>query len=242
MRLDYLSEDNFVEHVLSQAASGRGGYNIIADVNQCVLSHDDERHRAIVAGADLVFSDSTVLQFARAVRHRVPMLRVRPGADVMMALCVRAADRGIAVGLLGGVNPAVAAALAINIKKRIPTFTLKFTECPSFGAMTVHEQREICERAKASGAQLLLVGLGCPKQERFMWNTACDGAPTMVGVGAAFDVIAGRRRQAPPWVHRGGLGWLYRLLSEPRRLWRRYLLTAPRFLLLLSWDAIRAPK
>ena len=98
---------------------------------------------------------------------------------------------------------------------------------PPFRALTPEEDERVVEAIRESGARILFVGLGCPKQERWMAEHRERLACALVGVGAAFDFLAGRKRQAPRWLQRAGLEWLFRLACEPRRLWRRYAAQQP---------------
>jgi N-acetylglucosaminyldiphosphoundecaprenol N-acetyl-beta-D-mannosaminyltransferase len=153
------------------------------------------------------------------------------GPDLMLALAERAAERGWSSFFYGG-KDGVADRLASRLQERFPGFLVAGTYCPPFRPLTPEEDDAIASRIDASGATLVWVGLSTPKQER--WMAAHVGrlrAPVLLGVGAAFDIHAGTLRQAPPWMQRNGLEWLYRLYREPRRLARRYLSNNPRFVL-----------
>ena len=146
-----------------------------------------------------------------------------------------APKRGIPVGFLGGA-PEVLAALVRNLQADFPGLPVVFQDSPPFRALSADEDRALVQAVNASGARILFVGLGCPKQERWM---AAHAAGTehpvravMLGVGAAFDFHAGMLRQAPEWMQQRGLEWLFRLAVEPRRLWKRYLKHNPRFAVL----------
>jgi N-acetylglucosaminyldiphosphoundecaprenol N-acetyl-beta-D-mannosaminyltransferase len=115
-----------------------------------------------------------------------------------------------------------------------PGLRITYTFSPPFRPFTRAENAEMVRNINDAGTQLLFVGLGCPKQERWMARQRGRVAAVMVGVGAAFDYLAGTKRQAPRILQGAGLEWLYRLASEPRRLWRRYLLQNPRFALLFG--------
>jgi N-acetylglucosaminyldiphosphoundecaprenol N-acetyl-beta-D-mannosaminyltransferase len=153
------------------------------------------------------------------------------GPDLMLALAARAAERGWSSFFYGG-KEGVADLLGTRLQARFPAFEVAGTYCPPFRPLTSEEDAEVSARIDASGATLVWVGLSTPKQER--WMAAHVGklrAPVVLGVGAAFDIHAGTLRQAPPWMQRHGLEWLYRLYREPRRLARRYLSNNPRFVL-----------
>lgn len=153
------------------------------------------------------------------------------GPDLMLALCALAAKRGWSCYFYGA-GEGVPELLAERLAARFPGLRVAGTMSPPFRPLTPGEDAAVVERINAAAPDLVWVGLSTPKQER--WMAAHVGrltAPVLLGVGAAFDIHAGLLPQAPRWMQRAGLEWLYRLLREPRRLWRRYLRNNPRFLL-----------
>jgi len=152
------------------------------------------------------------------------------GPDLTLTLCERAAQAGWPVFFLGGAE-GVAERLAEALKRSCPGLRVAGAVGPPFREPTPDEEQALVERLNASGTELVFVALGCPKQERWMAkHRERLTAPVLLGVGAAFDFHTGRVSQAPRWMMRVGLEWLYRLLQEPRRLWRRYLILNPLFL------------
>jgi N-acetylglucosaminyldiphosphoundecaprenol N-acetyl-beta-D-mannosaminyltransferase len=130
------------------------------------------------------------------------------------------------------------------MQERFPGLQVAFYWSPPFGELTPEQDAETVQQINRSGARILFVGLGCPKQEIWMANHHNRVNAVMLGVGAAFDFHAGRKAQAPAWMQGIGLEWLFRLLTEPRRLWKRYLYHNPRFLVLAVLDLmglLRAP-
>lgn len=240
MRLDYLDWPQAIEQVINAAQMGQSAYCCIPDVNQCVLSHDQPSHREIVNDAMLVMSDSTVLQRVRALLYGVRPVVTIKGADMMSELCRRAASDGIPIALVGGKNEKVLRQLTDALSSRFPAIDITLAYSPPFRPMTEVEDSELVNRINSSGAKLVFVGLGCPKQERWMALHKGRVQAMMIGVGAAFDFLSGAVKPSPSWVHEAGLEWLYRLLREPRRLWKRYLGVAPRFLWLLLVRSVRA--
>jgi N-acetylglucosaminyldiphosphoundecaprenol N-acetyl-beta-D-mannosaminyltransferase len=151
------------------------------------------------------------------------------GPDLMLDVCAEAARRGWRSFFYGG-KEGVAEELAARLRERFPGLEIAGCYSPPFRAVTAEEDAAIVERINSSGADLVWVGLSTPKQERWMAeHVGRLEAFALLGVGAAFDFHAGRIPQAPRWMQRAGLEWLYRLLQEPRRLWRRYLYNNPRF-------------
>lgn len=163
--------------------------------------------------------------------HRAGAREVQrvPGSDLMIALCALAAEQGWSSYFYGG-KPGVAEFLASRISERFPGFRTAGTFSPPFGEISPEEDQGIVDAINEAAPDLLWVGLSTPKQER--WMAAHVGrveAPALLGVGAAFDINAGLVRRAPGWMQRSGLEWLFRLGTEPRRLWRRYLRNNPSF-------------
>lgn len=223
----------------ADARPSRGRYVCAANVHMTMEAVDDRGFRRIVNGADLVVADGVPLVWAlRALglpqRHRV---RVTP--DLLLDLFAICEARGIRVGLYGGTNETLAAFGAF-LADAAPDLEVAFTWSPPFKPLTAEEDAEVTEALKAAGVQLLLVGLGCPKQERWMAAHADRLPCVMFGVGAAFDMFGGKTGNAPAWMRDRGLEWAYRVANEPRRLWRRHILNDPRFLLLFALQVIRS--
>lgn len=156
------------------------------------------------------------------------------GPDLMLALTELSARKGYAQYYLGG-GPGVAEALAETMQRRFAGLKVAGTYCPPFRDLTSDEERAMLEQINTSGAQVVWIGLGSPKQDLWMARYRSHlTPPLLVAVGAAFDFFTGRQSQAPRWMQRSGLEWLFRLIQEPRRLWRRYLIYNPKFLYELS--------
>jgi N-acetylglucosaminyldiphosphoundecaprenol N-acetyl-beta-D-mannosaminyltransferase len=153
--------------------------------------------------------------------------------DLVGALCAEAERRGVAVFFLGCTEGVLQATRA-RLESEYPRLRIAGMHPPPFRALTAVEDRAVVEMINASGAGLVMVALGCPKQER--WIHAHRGAvrAVMVGIGAALPVLAGLEGRAPAWMRRAGLEWLYRLGQNPRRLWKRYLVTNSLFI----WKAM----
>jgi exopolysaccharide biosynthesis WecB/TagA/CpsF family protein len=151
------------------------------------------------------------------------------GPELMLRLCRRAAQDGIPIYLYGGANDDVLTALRTNLLAMFPGLLIAGWESPPFRPLTAEEDAALVRRINASGARIVFIGLGCPKQDHFAAEHAGPIRAVHLCVGAAFDFHAGKTRMAPPWMQRRGLEWLYRLWREPRRLWRRYLTTNTAF-------------
>jgi N-acetylglucosaminyldiphosphoundecaprenol N-acetyl-beta-D-mannosaminyltransferase len=160
------------------------------------------------------------------------------GPDLMLAVCERSAERGFRNFLYGG-REGVAERLSARLRERFPRLQIVGTYCPPFRPLTEEEDARVVAMINRSGADIVWVGLSTPKQER--WMAAHLGkieVPVMIGVGAAFDFHAGLVPQAPRWMQRSALEWLFRILAEPRRLWRRYLVNNPTFIMLILFQAL----
>jgi len=162
----------------------------------------------------------------RVLGHRAERVY---GPDLMLAVCERSAREGWSHFFFGGAS-GVAEMLAAEMRRRFPALTVAGVLCPPFRALTSEEEEAMLAHLNGSGAQIVWVGLGSPKQDLWMAeHRARLEAPVLIGVGAAFDFFAGSQKQAPRWMQRSGLEWLFRLMTEPRRLWRRYLIGNPKF-------------
>ena len=236
MRLDYMAPQVFLDEFIALAKLKKDVYCCVPDVYQCITCYDDPEHMKIVNEADYVFSDSTILQKARGWRHGVKPIQTMLGSKLMLELCDRAEKQSVSIALIGGRNDAALRSLETALMKQFPNLTIAFSYSPPFRELTPDEEVQMLHGLGKSKAQLIFVGLGCPKQERWMAKYKGKINAAMIGVGAAFDTNSGAVKSSPDFVHRLGFEWLFRFIREPRRLYRRYMIQAPRFLWLLFWD------
>jgi N-acetylglucosaminyldiphosphoundecaprenol N-acetyl-beta-D-mannosaminyltransferase len=230
-RVDATSYRHATDQVLDWAAAGESRYVCVATVNNLIEGCDDPGYNAIMEAADLVTPDGMPLVWGLRLLGVPGASRVY-GPDLTPLVCQEAARRGIPVGFYGGRDD-VLDDLAAALAGRFPGLRIVYRWSPPFRALTAEEEARVRDDLRRSGARVLFVGLGTPKQERWMADHK-DLPLVMLGVGAAFDFLSGRKRQAPPALQRLGLEWLYRLVHEPRRLWRRYLYRNPRFVALFA--------
>jgi N-acetylglucosaminyldiphosphoundecaprenol N-acetyl-beta-D-mannosaminyltransferase len=189
--------------------------------------HEEEFGR-ILEGATLVVPDGYPL-VVLGRRSEFALARRVYGPELMEAFCKETARKGYRHYFYGGAE-GVAEDLAGRFAGRFAGMEIAGAYCPPYRTLTEEEEREVREKIKASRADVVWVGLGTPKQERWMARQReALGVPVLVGVGAAFDFHTGRVAQAPRWMRENGLEWLFRLASEPRRLWRRYLIEGSEF-------------
>lgn len=214
---------------------------IVADARQYVCvsgahgvmeSQRDETLRAIHNRAGMVTPDGMPLVWMSRLHGAKHVSRVY-GPDLMLAFLEQSAGKGYRHFFYGGAE-GVPERLAQTLRARFPDLIVAGTYSPPFRALDPDEQRGIAERINAVRPDVVWVGLSTPKQEYWMAaNRAHLDAPVLMGVGAAFDFHAGLKPQAPLWMQRNGLEWLFRLATEPKRLWRRYAYIVPMFSLLV---------
>lgn len=215
------------------AAGGRGSVTAAA-VNLLVAGMDEPMTRQAVLDTSLVVPDGQPLVWALHLLGHRSATRVY-GPDLMAKWCERAAASGTPTYLYGGKDDAARRLLEKRLLERFPGLRIVGGCSPLFRPLgvpplTASEREQVIADIEASGADVVWVGTGQPRQELWMSEMrSLLRAPVLVGVGAAFDFHAGLVAQAPPWMGRNGLEWVFRLSREPRRLWRRYLLGNPRF-------------
>jgi N-acetylglucosaminyldiphosphoundecaprenol N-acetyl-beta-D-mannosaminyltransferase len=216
-----------------------GKYVAITGMHGVAESRQDARFRDILNHAGLVVPDGMPLVWlgrwhGHSLRRRVT------GSELMLAFC-RKTGRRPRHFFYGGA-PGVAEDLARLLHEQFD-ITVAGTYTPPFRPLTEAEEREVAAQVKRVAPDVLWVGLSTPKQERWMYDHRENlKVPVMLGVGAAFDMNSGRLRRAPAWMRENGLEWFYRLLSEPRRLWRRYLVTIPRSMWSISLELFHIRK
>lgn len=232
MRVDATSYAHAAEQILRWARRGESRYVCVATVNNVIEARDDPAYHALIEAADLVTPDGMPLVWGLRLLGVAGATRVY-GPDLTPAVCALAANHGVPVGFYGGTEH-VLERLTARLQQRLPGLRISYRSSPPFRPLTREEERRTVEDLDRSGARILFVGLGTPKQERWMAAHKHQVNAVMLGVGAAFDFLAGSKRQAPRLVQHLGLEWLYRLAHEPRRLWRRYLYRNPRFVALFA--------
>lgn len=233
VRVSALNLSTAVAELEAAIDSGQPSYVSTCPVYTLMQGYERPEVRAALNGATWVMPDGMPVVWALRWFGAQPVGRVY-GPDLMLALTELSARRGFAQYYLGG-GPGVADELARVLQDRFPGLRVAGTYCPPFRDLTPAEEHAMVTAINASGAQVVWVGLGSPKQD--MWMARYRSRlkpPVLLAVGAAFDFFTGRQLQAPRWMQHNGLEWLFRLTHEPRRLWRRYLIYNPKFLFQLS--------
>jgi N-acetylglucosaminyldiphosphoundecaprenol N-acetyl-beta-D-mannosaminyltransferase len=205
------------------------GYVCAVAVHAVMVARHDAEMRAALRGSTLTVPDGKPLAWAlNALGERLPD-RVY-GPELTARLCARAAAHGHRLWLYGADSPAALEELVGVLERRYPGIEIAGGWSPPHRPLSAAEENEVAARIDGDRADVVLVGIGAPKQEKWMARMRPRlEAPVLVGVGAAFDFIAGRKRQAPAWMQRRGLEWAFRLSQEPRRLLPRYLRYNPAF-------------
>lgn len=206
----------------------RKGYICITGVHGVMEAQTDEGFRAILNNAFLCTPDGMPMVWVGKIRGQSDMRRVY-GPDLMLDICEWSQTNPCRHFFFGGA-PGVADRLAEKLKERFPKLEVAGTFTPPFRRLNPDEENDLREKVRAARPDIFWVGLSTPKQEKFMaeYLQKLD-ATLLIGVGAAFDFLSGRVKQAPRWMQRTGLEWFYRLCSEPRRLAGRYLKNNPAF-------------
>ena len=227
-----LEADAAVELVIGAARDRRTLTVSCSAVHSVMEGALDPEHRRRLNELDMVLPDGQPVRWALGWRHGVKLRNRVYGPDFTLAVCARAAEEGIPIFLYGS-RKEILERLTENLRRRFPRLIVAGSKPSAFRKLAEAEQRVIALEIRQSGAGIVFAGLGCPRQEIWAYeNAALIGLP-LVAVGAAFDFHAGVLPQAPGWMQRSGLEWLFRLGQEPRRLWKRYLYLNPLYLFLL---------
>ncbi len=213
----------------SAVAARRRGYVCVCNVHTVMASAEDSELRSALAGSALNVPDGQPLVWGMNLLGQSLDDRVY-GPELMARACARSADTGQRLYLYGGRNQGALVQLTLNLRQRFPGIRIVGGYSPPHRPLSPNERRSVIEEINASRPDVVWVGIGVPKQEKWMAQMRGElEAPVLIGVGAAFDFHAGLVPQAPDWLQEHGLEWAYRLAREPRRLWRRYLRYNPRF-------------
>lgn len=211
----------------------------IRDVHGIMQAYDDPELLDLHQKASLITPDGMPLVWLGKGK-RLPVERTS-GPDLLPYLMERSAKSGLTHYFYGG-KPGIAEKLKTAFEKRFPGVQIVRTGTPPFRLLTDEELEQVAADIRESGAHVVWIGISTPKQERLMARLQPLVPATLIGVGAAFDFHSGAIKRAPIWMQRSGLEWLHRLSSEPQRLWRRYVVMAPRFVFLVARQALGGGK
>lgn len=227
--INVIAWDEALTQLSTWAARHESRYVCICNVHSVVTASQDAEFGRVVNEADMATPDGAPVAWMLRRLGYAGQQRIN-GPDLMWRFCEQAQARADPIFLFGS-SEEVLSALLVKLKAAFPSLKIAGAISPPFSELTPEDDATIVAQINASGAGLVFVSLGCPKQE--LWMAAHRGRirAVMIGVGAAFDYHAGTLNRAPKWMQDCGLEWLHRLLSEPRRLWKRYLVTNTLFVL-----------
>lgn len=227
-----------VDSICRWIEAGDNRYVCATDMHSVMQAQVNPEHMTALSKAAMVVPDGMPIVWVSRTRGEATIERVS-GPDLMLPVCRMAAQNGWRQYFYGGAE-GVAEAVGQNLARRFPGTVIAGTQCPPFRELSAFETEAAIDEIVASKPDVIWVGLGCPKQEIWMSRNIerLNGA-VAIGVGAAFDFHSGRIPRAPAWMRKIGLEWLFRLSSEPGRLWRRYLLMGPRFIMKAAMETWR---
>ncbi|MGA7933195.1 MAG: WecB/TagA/CpsF family glycosyltransferase [Kovacikia sp.] len=220
--------DDQIALLLEWAKSSVSKVVCIANVHMLIEAHRNPDFACVLKGADLVTPDGMPLVWMLKLMGSPKQNRIA-GMDVLLALCKLASPQGISVFFLGS-QDTILARMKVRLEREFPNLKIAGMEPLPFRPLTPTEDEAIIQRLNDSGAGLVMVSLGCPKQELWMAQHKDKVQAVMIGLGGAFPVYAGIHKRAPQIIRALGLEWLFRLAQEPRRLWGRYSSTIPIFI------------
>jgi N-acetylglucosaminyldiphosphoundecaprenol N-acetyl-beta-D-mannosaminyltransferase len=224
--------DDATAHVLTAARDQRSLLLAATSVHGISIASGDAEFRAKLNAFDIVAPDGQPVRWGLNLLHGASLTDRVYGPTLTLRVCAAAAEAELPVYFYGS-TPAVLERLTASLTRAIPRLCVAGFHSPPFRQTTPEEDAADAQAIAESGARIVFVGLGCPRQERWAFGQRERLAMPVLCVGAAFDFHAGTLRQAPAWLQRRGLEWAFRLAIEPRRLWRRYLRAVPLFLFLL---------
>ncbi|WP_431475310.1 MULTISPECIES: WecB/TagA/CpsF family glycosyltransferase [Marinobacter] len=231
--IDALTWEQALARIHHWAQEKNSRYVCICNSHSVVTAVQDPEFFEVVEGADMATPDGAPVAWLMRKLGARGQERIN-GPDLMHRYCEEASTRGESIYLYGG-SEATLNALQKDLPQKFPGLKIAGAYSPPYRELTREEEEAAIESINASGAGTVWVSLGCPKQEAWMAAHRGRVNAVMIGVGAAFDYHAGTIRRAPLWMQHNGLEWLFRLLTEPRRLWKRYLVTNSLFI----WLALK---
>lgn len=234
--IDVFSWELALSQIAAWSANRESRYVCICNAHSVVTAGQDPAFGQVVAQADMATPDGAPVAWMIRKLGFKDQQRIN-GPDLMWTYCAQASQRGESIYLYGG-TPETLVTLQARLAQEFPGLKVAGAFSPPFRKLTAEEDAAAVTCINGSGAGTVWVSLGCPKQE--LWMAAQRGRihAVMIGVGAAFDYHAGTIQRAPSWMQHAGLEWLHRLVTEPRRLWKRYLVTNTLFVLGAAWQLV----
>lgn len=230
--VDAVDYEAAISFVFECARQKRGAMISALAVHGVMTGVLDPEHKFRLNGFDLLVPDGQPVRWVMNWLYGTKLPDRVYGPELTRRICERAASEGTSIYLYGSTKPVVTS-LAESLTKMFPGIKIVGIEPSAFRELSADEKAALQQRIRSSGASIVFVGLGCPRQEIFTYELRGSISAPVLAVGAAFPLLAGMLPQAPPWMQRFGLEWLFRLLAEPRRLWRRYLYLNPAYIVLV---------
>jgi N-acetylglucosaminyldiphosphoundecaprenol N-acetyl-beta-D-mannosaminyltransferase len=234
--IDATDYESAVDYILTAAREGHPAAVSALAVHGVMSGVLNAEHRYRLNHFDLLVPDGQPVRWALNFLHNTKLRQRVYGPNLTLRLCERAAAEGIGVYFYGSTYD-VLSKLERNLKARFPSLRIAGMQASKFGTLSQSERDAAAEQVRRSGASIVFVGLGCPRQEVWAYEFRKLLAMPIVSVGAAFAFLAGTAPQAPQWMQDQGLEWLFRFGIEPRRLWRRYVFLNPIYLILVALQA-----
>lgn len=234
--IDAIDMGEAVERIIAWAKSKSSRYVCLCNVHSSVTASQRSTFLNTLSCSDIVLPDGVPVAWMMR-RIGFPDQRRVAGPDLMLNVCDSAEVHGVSIFLYGS-SEEILEQLVRNLHLKHPDLRIAGTLSPPFRDLNDDEERDIQSKINSSGAGIVFVALGCPRQEYWMQSQRGKIQAVMIGVGAAFNFHAGDIVRAPIWMQKTGVEWLHRLISEPRRLWKRYVITNTLFILRAMKDLL----
>lgn len=235
--LDIAPYKVFIKRIIDRSKLFVSSYVCVANVHMLIESYKDENFATVVRNADFITPDGIPVTWALRLLHGVRQERVA-GMDLLPDILKKAEEEFLPVYFYGGTDEMLQKT-SDYIKNKYPSLKLAGVYSPPFRPLKKDEEDEIIKNINDSGCRIVFVVLGCPKQEKWMASMKGRIFSLMIGIGGALPVLIGMQTRAPVWMQKSGLEWFYRLIQDPKRLWKRYFITNSIFLYLLFISKVK---
>ncbi|MBW6473083.1 MAG: WecB/TagA/CpsF family glycosyltransferase [Anaerolineaceae bacterium] len=235
--VDAVDYESAVDRIIKAAISNNSFSTSALAVHGVMTGVHDSVHRYRLNTFDLLLPDGQPIRWALDILHKANLPDRVYGPTLMLKICERAAKENLSIYFYGS-RQEVIDALASELRRKVSGLTIAGKQPSTYSKISPNEKLEVINMIKESGAAITFVGLGCPRQEVWVYEYRDYLSMPLIAVGAAFDFHAGFLSQAPPFLQNIGLEWFYRLLQEPKRLWKRYVFLNPEYLFLIFLQMI----
>jgi len=239
LNVSVVDYDRACDAIISQAKENESAIVSCHAAHAVVTFSGDRQLKKMANEFQMIAPDGQPVRWAMNWLHRAKLDDRVYGPELMKRVCERSANESVKVFLYGGASKERLELLIDKLKEEFPALNIVGSFSPPFRELTDEERTGLHSQIADSKAQIVFIGLGCPKQDIFAYRNRQDIKAIQICVGAAFDFHAGIKSVAPAWMQRSGTEWLYRLVQEPRRLWKRYLVTNSQFLWRLAKQSVR---